>query len=149
MLVLRRELQGEVLLEKSTQDLQQTLFFIDPLLPTKKYEYAVLVTSLPDEILTIAQHYRDRADSENVFDELKNQWSWGGFMTQDLHRGQVMARHTALIYNWGSLYVRLVIPEKHSEAVTSRPLLLYAAAQQTSHGRQTPLTLTRMHAHTK
>jgi hypothetical protein len=37
------------------------------------YEYAVLVTSLDDEVISIAQHYRDRADSENVFDELKNQ----------------------------------------------------------------------------
>lgn len=26
------------------------------------YEYAVLVTSLTDEILTLAQHYRDKAD---------------------------------------------------------------------------------------
>lgn len=149
VIVLRRESKGEILLEKTTQDSQQTLFYIDPLTPFKKYEYAVLVTSLSDEILTIAQHYRDRSDSENVFDELKNQWSWGGFMTQDLHRCQVMARHTALIYNWWSLYVRLVIPEKHSEAVTSRPLLLYAVGQQTGHGRQTKLTLTSMHAHTK
>jgi hypothetical protein len=38
------------------------------------YEYAVLVTSLKDEVRTIAQHYRDRGDSENNFDELKNQW---------------------------------------------------------------------------
>ncbi len=43
------------------------------------YEYAVLITSLSDEIITIAQHYRDRADCENIFDELKNQWGWGGF----------------------------------------------------------------------
>jgi hypothetical protein len=34
----------------------------------------VLVTSLKDEVRTIAQHYRDRGDSENNFDELKNQW---------------------------------------------------------------------------
>jgi hypothetical protein len=40
------------------------------------YEYAVLVTSLKDEVRTIAQHYRDRGDSENNFDELKNQWGW-------------------------------------------------------------------------
>ena len=37
-----------------------------------RYEYAVLVTSLPDEVRTIAQHYRDRGDAENNFDELKN-----------------------------------------------------------------------------
>jgi hypothetical protein len=30
--------------------------------------------------------YRDRGDAENVFDELKNQWGWGGFTTQDLKR---------------------------------------------------------------
>src|SRR5580700_5811121 len=36
------------------------------------YEYAVLVTTLEDEIFTLAQHYRDRGDAENNFDELKN-----------------------------------------------------------------------------
>jgi hypothetical protein len=30
--------------------------------------------------------YRDRADCENSFDELKNQWGWGGFTTRDLKR---------------------------------------------------------------
>ena len=40
------------------------------------YEYIVLVTSLPYEILSVTQLYRDRADIENPFDELKNQWGW-------------------------------------------------------------------------
>jgi len=39
-----------------------------------RYEYAVLVTSMQDEVRMIAQLYRDRGDSENNFDELKNQW---------------------------------------------------------------------------
>ena len=39
--------------------------------PTARYEYAVLVTSTEHEILTLAQLYRDRADAENDFDELK------------------------------------------------------------------------------
>jgi len=38
------------------------------------YEYAVLVTSLSDEILTVAQLYRDQADCENPFYERKNHW---------------------------------------------------------------------------
>jgi hypothetical protein len=38
-----------------------------------RYEYAVLITSLGDEVRAIAQHYRDRGDAENNFDELKNQ----------------------------------------------------------------------------
>ena len=67
---------------------------------TEAYEYAVLVTSLEDEVMTIAQHYRDRADSENAFDELKNQWGWGGFTTKDLKRCRLMAKMIGLIYNW-------------------------------------------------
>ena len=55
---------------------------------TISYEYAVLVTNLEDEIITLAQHYRDRGDSENNFDELKNQWGWCGFTTHDLKRCQ-------------------------------------------------------------
>src|SRR5215471_9999036 len=38
------------------------------------WEYAALVTSLDSEILTLGQLYRDRADCENAFDELKNHW---------------------------------------------------------------------------
>ena len=53
----------------------------------ERYEYSVLVTSLGDEVLTLAQHYRDRGDAENNFDELKNQWGWAGFTTRDSRRG--------------------------------------------------------------
>ena len=110
------------------------------------YEYAVLVTSLRDEVLTIAQHYRDRADSENNFDELKNQWGWSGYTTKDMKRCQIMARIIALIYNWWTLYTRLVNPDKHAEAITSRPLLLHAIAKQTRHSNQTTVTITSTHA---
>jgi len=34
----------------------------------------------------IGQLYRDRADCENGFDEIKNQWGWGGYSTQDIER---------------------------------------------------------------
>jgi hypothetical protein len=106
------------------------------------YEYSVLVTSLDAEILTIAQLYRDRADAENPFDELKNHWGWGGFTTQDLKRCRFMARITALVYSWWSLFVRLADPNQHTEAITSRPLLLYTIGKQTRHAGQTHLTLT-------
>jgi hypothetical protein len=147
VIVLRREIKGQMTMEDSAENGQQFFAFLDPKskIPMKNYEYAVLVTSLPDEVLTIAQHYRDRADSENAFDELKNQWSWGGFTTKDLLRCQVMAQHTALIYNWWSLYVRLLIPKRRAEAITSRPLLLYTVGRQTHHAGQTKLTLTSMH----
>ncbi len=51
------------------------------------YEHAVLVTSWEQsDVRVLAQAYRDRADAENMFDELKNQWGWTGYTTKDLTR---------------------------------------------------------------
>ena len=73
---------------------------MDSLEPRRVYEFVVLVTTLRDELLTVAQHDRDRADMENVFDELKNPWGWGRYTMKDLKRCQVMARQIGLIDNW-------------------------------------------------
>ena len=113
---------------------------------TVLYEYAVLVTSLKDEILTLAQHYRDRSDAENNFDELKNPWGWLGFTTHDHARSETMTLLVALVYNWWTLFTRLSTPSKHAEAITSRPLLLHAIGRKTSHSNQSTLTLTSLHA---
>jgi hypothetical protein len=145
VVVLRRKLTGEMLLTEKEEP-QGKFAFIEGDVPTARYEYAVLVTSTAHPILTLAQLYRDRADSENNFDELKNQWGWGGFTTQDLARCQLMARMVALVYNWWTLFVRLAQPHKHFEAISSRPLLLHGVATQTRHGGQTRLTITSMHA---
>jgi len=110
------------------------------------YENAVLVTSLQDEIFTLAQHYRDRGDAENDFDELKNQWGWLGFTTHDHARSEMMTLFVALVYNWWSLFTRLSNPNKRAEAITSRPLLLHAIGRKTSHSNQSTLTLTSLHA---
>jgi len=48
----------------------------------------------------------------------------------------------ALVYNWWSLFTRLAIPNRHTEATTSRPLLLLGIGRQTKHGNQTTLTIT-------
>ena len=84
--------------------------------------------------------------SENNFDELKNQWGWAGFTTQDRKRCQVMARITALIYNWWTIFMRLGIPDKHAEAVTSRPLALHGIARLTRHANQRTVEITGTHA---
>ena len=115
----------------------------------KSYEYQVIVTNLELEILTLAQLYRDRGDSENVFDELKNQWGWGGFVTKDLLRSQIMVRIIAQVYNWWLLFVRFANREKHSEGITSRPLLLHGVARQTISGRQKTLIITPTHGKAK
>ena len=97
--------------------------------------------------LSLGQLYRDRADAENAFDELKNQWGWGGFTTHDLHRCQLAARGVALAYNWWSLFVRLAHPDARREAITSRPWLMSSVGRRTEHAGQTTITLTGVHAH--
>ncbi len=110
------------------------------------WEYAVLVTKSSYPLESMAQLYRDRADAENGFDELKNQWGWGGFTTQDIERCQTSARAVALIYNWWSWYCRAAKPEARMEAITSRALLLAGVGRVTQHAGQTTLYLTPMHA---
>ena len=110
------------------------------------WEYTVLATNAAYDIAAIGQLYRDRCDCENGFDELKNQWGWAGFTTQDMHRSQVAARAVALVYNWWCWYVRAANPQARREALTSRPLLLAAVGRATSSGNQTTLYLTPMHA---
>lgn len=147
VIVLRRKLKTAIALAPAKPALAATqLQFIETDEGAVQYEYAVLVTTLSDPVATLAQHYRDRGDAENIYDEQKNQWGWGGYTTHDMKRCQIMAQMMALIYNWWSLYVRLAIPERHAEAITSRPLLLYGVGQQTRHGGQTLLTITPMHA---
>ena len=115
------------------------------------WDYGILVTSLEREWenLTLAQLYRDRGDAENTFDELKNQWGWGGFVTQVLKRTQITARMTAIVYNWWSLFVRLIAPMTKREAITSRPLMLTGVARATKHAKGTTLFLNSSLAQTE
>jgi hypothetical protein len=143
VVVLRRLLREGVAEERNSRKKASKQLSLD--LPEAAYrgglyEYAVLVTSLQDQVRTVAQHYRDRGDSENNFDELKNQWGWAGFTTHDRKRCQVMARITALIYNWWTIFMRLGIPDKHAEAITSRPLALHGIARQTRHSNRTTVS---------
>jgi hypothetical protein len=79
VVVLRRRLAKNLAVEDRSDPRQLRLSFTEVEEDVRIYEYAVLVTSLKAEILTIAALYRDRADCENAFDELKNHWGWGGF----------------------------------------------------------------------
>jgi len=122
---------------------------IELLMPDKDlqvWEYAVLVTNSAHPLAAFGQLYRDRADCENGFDELKNQWGWGGFTTQDIERCQSSARAVALVYNWWSWYCRAAKPGARMEAITSRGLLLAGVGRAVKRGGQTTLYLTPMHA---
>jgi len=82
VVVLRRPLRSKAAVEveataskKSKRKAPKQLTLDLPELTHQRvlYEYVVLVTSLTGEMRTVAQHYRDRGDVENNFDELKNQ----------------------------------------------------------------------------
>ena len=112
------------------------------------YEHIVLVSTMPYEVASLVPLYRERGDAENPFDELKNQWGWAGFTTQDMDRCQITARLIAQVYNWWSLYARLVDRERHREAVTTRPELLAGVARQTRHAGQTRINISLGHSKT-
>ena len=146
VVLVRRKLSNSVVVAPDTQQaLPVQLSLIEPAENMAAFEYSVLVTSLSDEVVSIVQHYRDRADCENNFDEIKNQWGWGGFVTQKIKPCRLVARMIALIYNWWSLFVRLAEPDKHYEAIVSRPLLLHGVGKQTSHAGQKTLTISSTH----
>lgn len=149
VIVIRRKMRSSVaLVSQDPLTKNEELNFGDLNSGVTAYEYAVLITSLPGEICTIAQLYRDRADCENTFDEMKNQWGWGGFTTQDLHRCRLMARMVALIYNWWNIFVRLAEPEKHLEAISSRPLLINGVAKQSTHAGKSKIRISSQHGRT-
>ena len=106
-----------------------------------EYTFSILVTNLTDTVLTVCQHYRDRGDCENNYDELKNQWGWGGFTSKNFTRSQMMTRIVGIIYNWWNIYVRLAIPEKHAEAITSRKMFLEATGRLVKHAGQRTIKL--------
>ena len=105
----------------------------------------MLVTSSAYPLEVFGQLYRDRADCENGFDELKNQWGWGGFTTQDIERCQASARAVALVYNWWFWYCKAAQPEARVKAITSRALLMAGAGRAVKHAGQTTLYLTPMY----
>src|SRR5580692_7615934 len=145
IILLRRKLGRNLAMTDRPNPAQPLLGFAEIGPDRELWEYAALVTSLDSEILTLGQLYRDRGDCENTFDELKNQWGWGGFTTHDLKRCRLLAGSVALIFNWWSLFVRLADLDHRAEAITSRPLLMQAIARQTQHAGQVTLTLSSTH----
>jgi len=103
-----------------------------------KHEFAVYVTNLPMSFnpWQIMGLYRDRADTENVFDELKNQWGFSGFCAKSRATTELAARLLLLVYNLWVLFVRFIVPHKHTEAKRGRRWFLLIAARLVQSGRQ-------------
>lgn len=107
-----------------------------------QYEYEAYVTSLPAERVNawqIVDLYRRRADAENVFDELKNQWGFNGFTSRRKRITALAARLLLLAYNLWNLFLRLMNPAQHIEAARGRRWFLLIAARLTHSGGQKQL----------
>lgn len=93
----------------------------------------------------LSRLYRERADAENIYDELKNQWGWNGYTTQALAPCRLMANFIALLYNWWNLYARLYDHTHHREAITSRLALLCGVGRLLRHGGQRTVKVSLQH----
>lgn len=105
------------------------------------YEWYALVTNLDLDAAEVARLYRQRGDCENIFDEMKNDWGWGGFSAHDLGCTAILAGLVALVANWWNLFCRIGEDGSHREAKTSRPLLQRCVASISEHAREKVVTL--------
>ena len=97
VVIVRQRIKGGVARERRVDGRQLRLELAGPSVHEgeRLWEYAVMVTDVRCPLESVGQLYRDRADGENGFDELKNQWSLSGFTTQDINRCQTTARACA------------------------------------------------------
>ena len=135
-ILLRRRAQSRTEREGACGVREAQFDFVEDVDSGGSYEYMVLVTNDSLPIVGMAQLYRDRAECENVFDEIKNQWGWAGYVTRDLERCRIMARLIALVCNWWNIFMRLACTDRHMEAITSRPMLLHAVGRLVRRGRR-------------
>ena len=98
------------------------------------YEWYALVTDLDMDARDILPPCRGRGDCENVFDEMKNQWGWGGFTA-------LFAGLSVIAANLWNVFTRLCDDGTHREAATSRPLLQSCVARISRHARQGVITI--------
>jgi hypothetical protein len=132
----RRVVLCRKLIKKESPEESGTLFGV------YQYEYGAYVTDLEKSIANAWQIvilYNQRCDSENIFDETKNQWGLNGFCAQKGNVTEFAARMSILSYNLWSIFVRFFNLTKHEEAKCSRKEFLLLASSLTRSGRETTL----------
>lgn len=134
----RRVVLGRRLINKQSPEESGTLFGIC------EYHYYAFVTDLLESQFNtwqIVELYNQRADCENIYDELKNQWGLSGFCSQQSHVTEIAARLLLLSYNLWSVFVRFFSLNNHKEARTSRREFLLFPAQLVESGREKHLNV--------
>ncbi|WP_277510881.1 transposase [Ereboglobus sp. PH5-5] len=109
-----------------------------------RHKYTAYVSDLPEERCNgwqILALYRERANTENVFDELKNQWGFNGFCSGKKAVSALAAGMMLAAYLW-SVPIRLMgRTDKHVELVKSRRWLPPIAARLVESDRQKLVSL--------
>lgn len=106
------------------------------------HAYVTNLTVEEADATQIVLLYRKRGDAENVFDELKNQWGFAGFSSQNAVVGECAARLMLIVYNLWSMFVRVITDrDGHTEAITSRYELLMIPARIVTSGRSKTVKL--------
>ena len=104
-----------------------------------RQEFEAYVSDLAAEQASgwqIVELYRKRADTENVFDELKHQWGFEGFCCHKKNATALAARLGLLVYNLWHLFLRLLEPSRHVESKGGRRWFLLIAGRLTQSERQ-------------
>ena len=71
-----------------------------------------------------------------MFDELKNQCSFSGFCAKSRATTELADRLLLMVYNLWTLFVRFIVPHKHTGAKRGRRWFLLIAARLVQSGRQ-------------
>jgi hypothetical protein len=126
--VMARKLQGTI------PEKAQARFWRE-----NKHELAAYVSDLDMNECNAWQvqaMYRDRAEAENVFDEIKNQWGFEGFCATKARVSELAARLLLVVYNLWSVFARLLEPGRHVEAAGSRKWFMVIAGKLVKSGSQ-------------
>ena len=105
------------------------------------YEWYALVTDLDLGPRAVSQLYRERGDCEKIFDEMKNHFGWGEFVTQDMKRTAIVAGLSAFVANVWNIFCRIGGDGSHKEALTTRRRLQGCVARISRHGRRNSITV--------
>lgn len=109
-----------------------------------KHEFEAYVTSLPvGEVNAwqLIELYRQGADPENVFDELKHPWGLEGFCCRKRHATALAARLGLLFYHLWHWFLRLLEPGRQVESAGGRRWFLLIAARLVQSGRRKTLPI--------
>jgi hypothetical protein len=82
----------------------------------QKHESAVQVTNLPTscKFLQMQELYRQRADTESLFGEPKNQWDFSSIAAKSRATTEIDVRLLLLVHNLWLLFVRFIVPQNHT-----------------------------------